>query len=125
VSAEPPDSGREAVAGVEPPDSGHDGPARGEPRVIDARGLRCPLPIIELARAARTTAPGDVLVVWWTDPTAEHDIPAWARMRGHQVLVTAPLTQSGNHDPAENAAYATTVLLSSSSPPPLPVIMQK
>ncbi|MFF2622878.1 sulfurtransferase TusA family protein [Oerskovia jenensis] len=56
------------------------------PALVDARGLRCPLPVIRLAAAARDRAPGDVLTVWSTDPAARHDVPAWARMRGHTVV---------------------------------------
>lgn len=54
--------------------------------VVDARGLRCPAPVIALARAARTAAPGTELTVLATDPAARHDVPAWARMRGHAMV---------------------------------------
>jgi tRNA 2-thiouridine synthesizing protein A len=54
--------------------------------VVDARGLRCPLPVIRLAQAAAGLAPGTLLQVVASDPAAEHDVPAWARMRGHRVL---------------------------------------
>ncbi len=68
-----------------------DDPARVRvPGVVDARGLRCPAPIILLARVARDAAEGEV-EVWWTDPAARTDIAAWARMRGHEVLGTEPL----------------------------------
>ncbi|WP_255372094.1 sulfurtransferase TusA family protein [Cellulosimicrobium sp. CUA-896] len=53
---------------------------------MDARGLRCPLPVIRLAAAARDRARGERLDVWSTDPAARHDVPAWARMRGHRVV---------------------------------------
>ncbi len=59
--------------------------------VLDARGLRCPAPVIALARRARDLPTGTMVAVWWTDPAARHDIPAWARMRGHEVLGTRPL----------------------------------
>lgn len=59
--------------------------------VVDARGLRCPAPVIALARAATGAPEGSVVAVWWTDPAARYDIPAWARMRGHEVLRTEPL----------------------------------
>ena len=65
-----------------------------EEPVVDARGLRCPAPVIALARVARALPPGSVVTVWWTDPAARHDIPAWARMRGHEVLGTAPLADT-------------------------------
>lgn len=57
-----------------------------ETLVVDARGLRCPMPVIMLARAAQPLAPGSTVVVQATDPAARLDIPAWARMRGHTVL---------------------------------------
>ncbi len=51
--------------------------------VVDARGLRCPLPVIRLAARARDLPAGTLVVVLSTDPAARHDVPAWARMRGH------------------------------------------
>lgn len=54
--------------------------------VIDATGQRCPQPVIALARRARELPPGTVVEVIATDPAARHDIPAWARLRGHEVL---------------------------------------
>lgn len=59
------------------------------PVLLDATGQRCPLPVIALAKAARGLAAGTVVVVIATDPAARHDIPAWARLRGHEVLEIA------------------------------------
>jgi tRNA 2-thiouridine synthesizing protein A len=56
--------------------------------VVDARGLRCPLPVIRLAAAARGVEPGTVLTVVATDPAAEYDVPAWARLRGHRLTAS-------------------------------------
>jgi tRNA 2-thiouridine synthesizing protein A len=70
----------------EPPDDA----AEPAPIVVDARGLRCPLPVIRLAQIARDTAPGVVIEVWATDPAARADIPAWCRMRGQDYLGEAP-----------------------------------
>lgn len=56
-----------------------------DPVVVDARGLRCPLPVIRLAARARDLPAGTRVVVLTTDPAARHDVPAWARMRGHVV----------------------------------------
>jgi tRNA 2-thiouridine synthesizing protein A len=53
---------------------------------VDARGLRCPLPVIRLAEAAREAAAGTVIVVLAGDPAARHDIPAWCRMRDHELV---------------------------------------
>lgn len=53
---------------------------------LDARGLLCPLPVIRTQNAIRALQPGDLLVVLATDPGVLHDIPAWCRINGHQVL---------------------------------------
>lgn len=55
---------------------------------VDARGLRCPLPVVHLAAATRDLPTGRTVRVLWTDPAARHDVPAWARMRGHDVVRT-------------------------------------
>jgi TusA-related sulfurtransferase len=67
-------------------------PGRGQPEriVVDARGLRCPLPVIRLAQTARDAVPGAVIEVWATDPAARADIPAWCRMRGQDYLGEVP-----------------------------------
>ncbi|WP_265523695.1 sulfurtransferase TusA family protein [Oerskovia flava] len=74
--------------------------------VVDARGLRCPLPVIRLAAAARVAPAGSVLTVLSTDPAARHDVPAWARMRGHTTLSTEE-----RDDPAGTRTWAITVRL--------------
>lgn len=49
---------------------------------LDCLGRRCPVPVIELAKALPTVAVGDVLEVLSDDPASANDIPAWCRMRG-------------------------------------------
>jgi tRNA 2-thiouridine synthesizing protein A len=63
---------------------------------VDARGLRCPLPVIRLAAAARGTGPGTEIVVLATDPAARHDIPAWCRMRGHVLAEVTEVAGAGH-----------------------------
>lgn len=53
---------------------------------VDARGLRCPLPVIRLAAAAMDASAGTRITVLSTDPAARYDIPAWCRMRGHELF---------------------------------------
>jgi TusA-related sulfurtransferase len=53
---------------------------------VDARGTRCPAPIIELARRIGDVAPGEVVLVIADDPAARHDVPAWCAMRGHDYV---------------------------------------
>ena len=44
---------------------------------IDARGMKCPRPIIELAKARRQAAPGSVIVIIADDLAFESDVKAW------------------------------------------------
>ena len=53
---------------------------------VDARGLRCPMPVIRLAQAARAAPAGTVITLFSTDPAAEPDVAAWCRMRGHELV---------------------------------------
>ena len=70
--------------------------------MVDARGLRCPIPVIRLAEAARSAAPGTEVTVLWTDPAARYDIPAWTRMRGHRLVATVPFTDADSPTPADD-----------------------
>lgn len=63
-------------------------------RIVDARGLRCPLPVIRLAAVARDARPGELLTVLATDPAVRYDVPAWARMRGHAVVESSESPES-------------------------------
>lgn len=54
--------------------------------VLDCRGRRCPLPILDLARHIGDAAVGQVIAVEADDPAARPDVAAWCRMRGHDLL---------------------------------------
>lgn len=53
---------------------------------LDARRLLCPLPVIRTQNAVKSLQKGSILLVIATDPGVMHDIPAWCRVHGHQVL---------------------------------------
>ncbi len=57
--------------------------------VLDARGRRCPLPILDLARHIGEVGVGATITVEADDPAAEPDIRAWCRMRGHDYVGAA------------------------------------
>ncbi|HKC27807.1 MAG TPA: sulfurtransferase TusA family protein [Jatrophihabitans sp.] len=57
--------------------------------VLNARGRRCPLPILDLARHIADVAVGDTVTVEADDPAALPDVQAWCRMRGHQYVGAA------------------------------------
>ncbi len=53
---------------------------------LDCRGMPCPRPVIELARAFGSVEPGDVVAVTAEDPAAGVDLQAWCRMRGQEYV---------------------------------------
>jgi tRNA 2-thiouridine synthesizing protein A len=53
---------------------------------LDCRGMRCPRPVVELARRLPGLAVGEVLAVTATDVAARTDVPAWCRMRGQEYV---------------------------------------
>ncbi len=59
---------------------------KSEALTVDACGAFCPVPILELAKAARRSAPGTQLVLWATDPAVEPDVRAWVEATGHRLL---------------------------------------
>lgn len=57
-----------------------------ELETLDARGLLCPLPVIRTQDAVKRLRPGTVLEILSTDAGTIHDIPAWCRVHGHELL---------------------------------------
>jgi tRNA 2-thiouridine synthesizing protein A len=55
-------------------------------RTVDARGSYCPGPLMELIRAIREGAVGDVIAVWSTDDGSRIDIPKWIEKAGHRLI---------------------------------------
>ncbi len=55
-------------------------------RTIDARGSYCPGPLMELIRAIRESAVGDVIAVWSSDRGSKTDIPKWVEKAGHRLV---------------------------------------
>ncbi|MBF0417260.1 MAG: sulfurtransferase TusA family protein [Magnetococcales bacterium] len=53
-------------------------------RVVDARRLLCPMPILKAEGAMREMRDGEVLEVRATDPGLRNDLPAWCRSQGHR-----------------------------------------
>ena len=52
---------------------------------VDALGKRCPLPIIMIAQAIRTSQSGEVLTLSSDDPATWPDLHAWGRLTGMVV----------------------------------------
>lgn len=59
-----------------------------EPETIDARGLKCPLPVLKMEKRLAALPSGTTLVVLATDPMAKVDIPLYCRQHGHDCTLT-------------------------------------
>ncbi len=57
-----------------------------EDRVLDARGLMCPMPVVKAGRELMAMRPGEVLKVIASDRAARTDFPAWVEDVGHELL---------------------------------------
>jgi tRNA 2-thiouridine synthesizing protein A len=53
---------------------------------LDCRGMRCPMPVIELARRLEDVGVGGTIGVAATDVAARVDVPAWCRMREQEYV---------------------------------------
>jgi tRNA 2-thiouridine synthesizing protein A len=56
---------------------------------LDARGLRCPLPVLKARRALKEVPPGGILRVLATDPGAEKDFAHFCGTTGCELLESA------------------------------------
>jgi tRNA 2-thiouridine synthesizing protein A len=58
----------------------------GEPVILDAKGLKCPLPVLKARKAMREVPAGGVLRVIATDPGAAKDFEHFCKTTGHELL---------------------------------------
>ena len=57
-------------------------------KVLDAKGLACPMPIVKTKKAMNELEPGQVMEIQATDKGSKADLKAWAETTGHQYLGT-------------------------------------
>ncbi|CDO02660.1 sulfur transfer protein SirA [Oceanobacillus picturae] len=55
-------------------------------KVLDAKGLACPMPIVKTKKTMEELNSGEVLEVHATDKGAKSDLTAWAKSGGHELL---------------------------------------
>lgn len=60
-----------------------------ETTILDAKGLKCPMPIVRTAQAIKTLASGQLLEVLATDPGAVADFAAWSRSTGNALVASS------------------------------------
>lgn len=58
-------------------------------KVLDAKGLACPMPIVKTRKAMIDLQTGQVLEIHVTDKGAKADLAAWSKSGGHELVETA------------------------------------
>ena len=59
--------------------------ADADARLVDARGLACPMPVLELSKAVEEVGVGERVRLLATDPAAKVDVPVWCRMQRQRL----------------------------------------
>jgi TusA-related sulfurtransferase len=55
-------------------------------KTLDAKGLKCPMPVVKTSKEIKGVSVGGVLEVLATDPGSMADIMAWAKSTGNELL---------------------------------------
>ena len=63
--------------------------------VLDARGLKCPLPVLKARKALMAVSSGGILTVLADDPAAQVDIPHFCSEQDHEFLGDVPHAEGG------------------------------
>ena len=56
---------------------------------IDARGKSCPMPIVLMAKAIGSVAPGELITVQADDRAFPQDVEAWCKKTGNVLVELA------------------------------------
>ncbi len=65
-------------------------------KVVDARAMGCPGPLLEAKKSIGAVAVGEVLEIWSGDPKTRKDMPKWCKKVGQEFLGT--LVAEGGYD---------------------------
>ena len=52
---------------------------------LDTKGMKCPLPIVQIAKAVKKMSPGQTLEICADDPAFSEDVKAWCNMTGNTL----------------------------------------
>lgn len=55
-------------------------------KVLDAKGMACPMPIVKTKKAMNDISSGQVLEIHATDKGAKADLAAWSKSGGHELV---------------------------------------
>ena len=53
---------------------------------VDAKGQKCPMPVLLTSRGMKNLSAGQVMLVEATDSGSRSDIPSWAKDTGNELL---------------------------------------
>jgi tRNA 2-thiouridine synthesizing protein A len=57
-------------------------------KTLDAKGLKCPMPVVKTSKEIKGISVGGILEVLATDPGSMADITAWTKSTGNELLKT-------------------------------------
>jgi tRNA 2-thiouridine synthesizing protein A len=55
-------------------------------KTLDARGLKCPMPVVKTSQEIKNISVGGALLVIATDPGSMADIQAWTKSTGNELV---------------------------------------
>lgn len=55
-------------------------------KLLDVKGLACPMPIVKTKKSMNELTSGEVLEIHATDKGAKNDLTAWAKSTGHELV---------------------------------------
>ena len=55
-------------------------------KVVDARAMACPGPLLEAKKSISGVKVGEVLEIWSGDAGTKNDMPRWCKKVGHEYL---------------------------------------
>ncbi|WP_144463496.1 sulfurtransferase TusA family protein [Siminovitchia fortis] len=55
-------------------------------KLLDAKGLACPMPIVRAKKAINELESGQILEIHATDKGSKSDLTAWAKSTGNEML---------------------------------------
>jgi tRNA 2-thiouridine synthesizing protein A len=59
-------------------------------KVVDARAMSCPGPLLEAKKAIGSVKVGEVLEIWSGEANTKADLPRWCQKVGHEYLGAVP-----------------------------------
>ena len=59
-------------------------------KVVDARGMACPGPLLEAKKSIGLVAVGETIEILSGDASTKNDVPKWAAKVGHEFLGVVP-----------------------------------